>query len=185
VTLFLKKPGVDRAACLRELFTDGRSLGWLTGMLRDEVFAHGLYGDRAEPEEQRLLTQQEFRTVLDIMLERNRSADPEVLLNVPNLLSLLYGWLQGGGRDKVREWVAARINTDAGLVALLWRLRGYGNASDICEYFPLRKRDLDHFMDFADAERRVIAVRNNLQAPEDQRRLAEELATAIEQGRRH
>lgn len=185
VTLFMRMHGVDRAACLRELFSEGRSLGWLTSILRDEIFAHGLYGDRVEPEDQRLLTQQEFTWTLDTMLHRYRSEDPEVLLNVPNLLSLLYGWLQGGGEDQVREWVAARIETDEGLLALLSRLRGYANASDIGEYFPLRRRDLDHFMDFDNAEIRVNAIRSNLQATEHQRRLAEELATAIEQGRRN
>jgi hypothetical protein len=185
VATLLKKPGVDRAACIQELFRHGRSLGWLTSILRDEIFAHGIYGDRAQPEEQRLLNHEEFRAVLDTMLERYDSTDPKVLINVPNLLSLLYGWTQGGEQSDVRKWVAGRIGTDAGLLALLSRLRGYSNSSDIGEYFPLRKRDLDHFLDFEDAEGRLKAISSNSKAPEDHRRLANELLVAIEQGRRN
>jgi hypothetical protein len=183
VTTLIKKPGVDRAACLQALFSNGRSLGWLTRILRDEIFAHGLAGHRAEPEEQRLLTPDEFRAVLGTMLDRYRSTDPQALLDVPNLLSLLYGWTQGGGERDVREWVAARIGTDAGLLALLSRLRSRVISSATGEYFPLQKKDLERFLDFNDAERRLKAISGNPKAPERQRQLGDELLVAIEQGR--
>jgi predicted KAP-like P-loop ATPase len=184
VVRLLKKQGIDRAACLQALFSEGRSLGWLTSMLRDEIFAHGLYGDRAVPEEERLLTPEEFRAALGTMLERYRSTDPQVLLSAPNLLSLLYGWQQGGGQDDVREWVAARISTDAGLLGILPRLRGHANASDIGEYFPLRKADLDHFLDSEDALRRVQAISSDPKAPKADRQTASGILVAFEQGRR-
>src|SRR5262245_15119710 len=64
VELLLKKiPAGERAECLRRLFDHGRSLGWITSLLRSEIFAHGYYGHRSEPEEQRLLTVAEFEHV--------------------------------------------------------------------------------------------------------------------------
>jgi len=50
----------ERAKCVRVLFTDGQDLGWLTSLLRSEIFAHGLHGDRAQPESRRVLTPGEF-----------------------------------------------------------------------------------------------------------------------------
>ena len=95
VELLLKKvPPEERAECLRRLFTEGKALGWITSILRSEIFAHGHYGDRAEPEDQRLLTVAEFAHVLATMLRRFAATPPEDLMRVPNLMSVLYGWKQ-------------------------------------------------------------------------------------------
>ena len=53
-----------RRDCIARLFTEGRAIGWQTSLLRSEIFAHGHYGERAEPEAQRLLTPAEFQQVL-------------------------------------------------------------------------------------------------------------------------
>jgi hypothetical protein len=45
-----------RRDCIGRLFAEGRAIGWQTSLLRSEIFAHGHYGGREEPEAQRLLT---------------------------------------------------------------------------------------------------------------------------------
>ena len=184
VTVLLRNAAPDaRASCLRVLFTEGQSLGWLNAILRSEIFAHGHYGERPQPEDQRLLTAPEFAAALDTMFERYRNAPPAEILAVPNLISLLYGWAQGTGTDEARRWVVAQTATDAGLLAFLARARGWRATNDVV-YYPLKQTDLANFLDYDDAVHRVQRIAASPDAPADHRRLAAELIEAFGQDRR-
>ena len=184
VTLLLRKATPEvRAGCLRALFAEGPSLGWLNSILRSEIFAHGRYGNRAQPEDQRLLTTAEFAAALETMFGRYRNAPPADLLAVPNLISLLYGWDQGTGTDEARRWVEARVTTDAGLLAFLSRARSWRATNDVV-YYPLKQADLEKFLDYNNAVERVQRVAVSPDVPADQRTLAGELMDAFAQDRR-
>jgi hypothetical protein len=170
-----------RAACIDELFSNGRSLGWLTNILRSEIFSHGVYGDRAQPEEQRLLSVIEFQNVLATMLARYRDTSADALMNVPDLLNVLYAWRQGGNVEEPKNWVAARIETDKGLIAFLSRVRGWVAVNNTVMY-PLKRRDLENFLDFDAAKRRVQELASQPRLSMKQRRLVADLLTAFEQG---
>jgi hypothetical protein len=125
--------GEVRDASVRALFETGQSTGWLTSILRSQIFAHGHYGDKPEPEERWLLTQEEFERVMAMMLERYRTTPPTQLMRVPRFLSLLYAWRQAANDAEVSEWVQAQTTTDAGLWPFSRRF-GVGRKVVLLEY---------------------------------------------------
>jgi predicted KAP-like P-loop ATPase len=186
VKLLLKRVTGDvRATSLRTLFKEGRALGWLTDLLRSEIFSHGKYGDRAQPETEWLLTAAEFDDVLSAMLKRYREMPPADLMRVPQLLSLLFAWHQGSGTEEARRWVETQTVTDSGLLAFLSRVRSWRASSNVGVQYPLRHRELENFLDFENAVRRMEAVASSANASDADRRLASELLLAVEQGRDH
>ena len=84
--LLKRTAGNIRAGCLHTLFAQGRALGWLTHILRSEIFSHGHYGDHAEPEDNWLLTSAEFTDALSTMFGRYREM-PDAELIPTALLS--------------------------------------------------------------------------------------------------
>jgi len=183
VELLLRKvPDEQRAECIRRIFDDGRSLGWITSILRSEIFAHGHYGDRTEPPENRLLNAVEFEQARTTMLRRFAVTPPADLMNVPNLVSLLYGWKQASGNDDARTWVEANTRADDGLLAFLARARGWLSSSDDGIQYPLNRRDLSNFLDYDAAVRRVRAIAEDIQAAPERRQTAQELLLAFQQG---
>jgi predicted KAP-like P-loop ATPase len=180
--LLRRVAGIERERCVRTLFEHERALGWLTSILRAEIFSHGHYGDRTQPEDQRLLTAAEFTEVLSIMLDRYREASNARLMGVPDLMSLLYAWRQGGDPEEPRRWVNAQVETDAGLLAFLSRVRGWAAATGVGIYHPLKRSDLENFLNYEDALRRVKVIASSSDASEADRQRASELLTAFEQG---
>jgi hypothetical protein len=174
--------GEVRANCLRVLFWEGAALGWLTEVLRGEIFSHGRYGDRPEPSERRLLNDGEFEAVLSTMLNRYRETDPDELMRVPDLMNVLFAWLQGGGTDEARKWVSDRIQTEEGLLAFLSLMRTWAARNETV-YYPIRRANLEHFLDFDVAVRRLDRlVSGDATLSEAQRRLVLEVLDAIAQG---
>ena len=182
--LLKEVPPDERAVCLRRLFTEGKALGWITSILRSEIFAHGHYGDRAEPENQRLLTAAEFAQVLATMLRRFAETPPEDVMRAPNLISLLYGWKQASGTDDARLWVEANTRTDDGLLAFLARARGWSSSSSHGVQYPLKRADLQNFLDYDASIHRVRAIANDTHAAPERRQTAGELMLAFAQGQR-
>jgi KAP family P-loop domain len=177
-------PKAERPNLLEQLFSRGSALGWLTSVLRGEIFSHGHYGDRPKPEEQRLLTPAEFQRVLAIILRRYAETPDDVLLCVPNLVSLLYCWLQASGNDDVKHRVRTITQSDDGLLAFLSRARGWtskGNARGVVIRYPLQRRDLENFIEYEDAVRRVEKIAKSKDASSESRQLAEELLIAFKQ----
>src|SRR5271167_4871457 len=56
--LLRRLTGDERSATVQSPFNEGRALGWLTDIVRDEIFAHGLYGDRPIPESDWILNEE-------------------------------------------------------------------------------------------------------------------------------
>ena len=152
-------------------------------MLRSEIFAHGHYGDRPEPEKQRLLTPAEFERIRTTMLGRYTSMPPLELRAAPNLISLLYGWEQAAGNDDAKNWVRANTQSDDDLLAILARSRGCTSGSYGIQY-PLKRQDIGHFLDYDAARQRVRDFAERPDANANHRRIAAELLEAFAQGDR-
>ncbi len=170
-----------REAAVRSLFKEGRALGWLTSVIREEIFAHGLYGDQPKPQSDWLLNADEFRSALNMILDRYRNMPPEELMRVPDFLSLLYAWHQSGNANEVKGWVEKQISTDPGLLAFLSKTRSWMNVNGV-QFYPLKRRDLGNFLDFDRAVRRLEVIALDSDASPSQRTVAKELLAAAEHG---
>jgi KAP family P-loop domain len=174
--------GQEREVILRQMFRHCKAIGWLTQILRNEIFAHGRFGDRAIPPDRWLLTSEEFDKTLSIMLQRYREAVPLELLKVPNFLSLLYAWMQGSGTNEARDWVSRLTEADEGLLDFLSVARGRAVSSHRGIYYPLKRRDLEPLMDVENVLQRLDAIAANPGATSDNRKRAGELRTAFVNG---
>lgn len=185
VTKLLATVGpATRDACLEQLFSAGAAIGWQTSLLRGEIFAHGHYGNRAEPEEQRLLTPAEFERIRTIMIGRYTSMPPYELRKVPNLISLLYDWEQAAGNHDAKNWARANTQSDDDLLAMLGRARGWTSGSYGVQY-PLKREDIGHFLDYDATRQRVREIADRPDANANHRSLAAELLVAFAQGDDH
>jgi hypothetical protein len=180
--LLRETTGDVRQGCVTALFVKGRAISWLTEILRAEIFAHGYYGDHVQPETEWLLTGLEFWEVLVTMLRRYRDTPPPELMRVPQFLSLLYAWRQGGDPEEVRLWVTKQTATDGGLLLFLSSIRSW-RAANGHVYHPLKRDDLQNFLAVDNALQRLEVISTSTGAPDQQRKLASELLTAAEQGR--
>jgi hypothetical protein len=183
VRVFLRNlPPEMRTEALDALFTDGASLGWLTDIMRTEIFDHGVFGDRRTPEDQWLLTGDEFNAALDAMLGRYRTSDPDELMRTPNFLSLLYGWQQGSETDEAKEWVVAQSNSDAALLKLLPRMRSIAFRNAVV--YPLNKDDMERFFDYPALLERVQSIIDSPDTSEQHRSTANTVMAALRLGDR-
>jgi predicted KAP-like P-loop ATPase len=172
-----------RADCLYQLFSTGAAIGWQTYLLRGEISAHGHYGDRSKPEDQRLLSPDEFEQVRPIMLARYAAMPPEQLGAAPNLISLLYGWEQAAHNDDAKNWAQANTQSEENLLAFLSRARGWSLSSDRGVQYPLKRQDVGHFLDYDATIQRVRAIAARPDGSTADRLLANDLLLAFEQGR--
>ncbi len=88
---------------------------------------------------------------------------------------------QSGDEAGVRDWVREQHATDAGFLKLLAACRGWMQSDKT--YYPLRRRDLEHFLDFDEALERLRKISDDRRKTEDERALAEELLKAAELGK--
>lgn len=166
-----------RRSLIKELFGSGRSLGWLSNVLRSEIFAHGHYGDRAVDPEQRLLTPQEFQIALNLLPKRLAKADD--LLETPRLLSVLYGWEQAVGPEPVLRWVANQIDSDEGLLALLDAMRSW-QATNGTVHFPLSRTNVVHFVGEAGLQH-LTRIASDRKSPDAVRQKASQLVALLDE----
>jgi len=84
-----------RSGIINETFASGKSIGWLMcELIRSQIFAHGRYGDRPTSEESWVLSKEELDDAIKLLLGRFKSTDRERIIDTPEVLSLMYGWMQ-------------------------------------------------------------------------------------------
>jgi predicted KAP-like P-loop ATPase len=122
----IKRAGgeAEWTAILSDLFAHSPHLDWLTFLLRDETFDHGVYGDRPNPSDA-ITTKAQFETVRDAMFVRYRALGIAEVAKGPRAPSALYAWSQADGRQEVAAAVAAHVaDDDARLIEFLLQLSG-------------------------------------------------------------
>lgn len=172
----------QRFELLRNLFSKGKALGWLVSVLRGEIFAHGHYGQKPKPLDQRLLKVEEFQEILPIILRRFSETPAEKIMETPDLLSLLYCWQQGAKNEDAAEWVKRNTRSDEQLIRFLSRVRGVRHRDSFGLHYPLIKRELAPFIDCEESLRRVKEIAERENASVELKIPAKELLTAFAQG---
>lgn len=173
----------SRKSVLEKLFRPGMSYSWLGEIIRTATFEHGLYGDSPKPEEERLLTTDEFDMIRKLYLSMIHEEDPKTLLNLPDLLEFLFSWLQLGEEKEVREWVASESNTDERLLDLLEHM-GRSRENFAAGSSRLKPEELRHFFGDIDIvfSRLTGLMEDESRTPEDRER-AKQLSAQLDDGK--
>ena len=79
--------------------------------------------------------------------------------------------------------MSAQTATNAGLLSFLSRVRSWRASSGAGIQYPLKRRDLENFLDFDAALKRLETISTSAEASEPDRRLAHELLIAAKQDR--
>ena len=174
----------ERLPVLKELFANAASLAWLNAIVRDAIVEHGFAGHRAEPVEQRLLTEEEFECIRVAFLERLEQTDEVDLKKIPYFLSLLYGWYQAGEGKKAITWVRKQSSDDADFVDLLDHMKSKSSISDgngTVDNYYLAKQTLEMFFGSVSAvEERLARIISDMVQTEEIRAKAIILNELIE-----
>jgi predicted KAP-like P-loop ATPase len=149
----------DQTSVVIKMFRDGHAIGWLSSLLRVEIFAHGLHGDRAESEEKWILSDNQIGQVVEVMTCRYREMTVKEILDTPSPISVLYAWLQAGDREGPRKLLSSSIQSDASLIEILEKLTTTITSSNRGTFSILKKGNLDHFLDYDQVVRRVDELR--------------------------
>lgn len=173
---------IGHGACgaLLDAFRNGAAIGWLTYLFRSETFSHGRHGDQRRPEREWLLTEPEWDQAAEAMLARYASLGMAAILATPDPLSLLYGWIQGGGAEQARSAVEDWTADDGRLLEFLGEVGTTLRSSTDGETQIIRKENLEAFFDLEALRGRVTALANAA-GPLQER--AREILERIDQGR--
>ena len=138
------------------MFQNGRALGWLSSVFRDETFAHGRYGDR--PTSNRMLNTEELDTVTEVLIARYRQMSFEEFTRLPQPIGALYAWQQGGDHEGPRALIASAIQTDDGLVSTVEHLCGViqlASGDSVERVIALSRSNLSDLLDYDSARSRI------------------------------
>ncbi|ATE63003.1 hypothetical protein [Rhizorhabdus dicambivorans] len=159
VSILLRRLDAEqRAEIINYMFEHGDAIGWLTKILRHEIFAHGRYGDRPRQEEERIFAGPELDRVIDVMLRRYRQLSADTLFSSIDPLSLLFAWRQAGDEDGPRQITAKASASDEGFVNVLERLTTTRDSSDEGRTSVLKRNDVSPFLDYDDAVQRASSL---------------------------
>ena len=146
---------------LKDLFANAASLAWLNGIVVEAIVEHGFAGFSGKPENQWLLTEDEFQCARTEFLKRMKrfgAIDPK---EVPYFLSLLYGWYWAGGSKEVGTWVRKQCSDDGHFVNFLDHMMSKMSVSkgDGTEYkYYLARQTLEIFFGSVNAVAERLSV---------------------------
>ena len=167
-----------QAETVLQMAGDGQAINWLVGkFFRSQLFRHGKVGNETVTPDQWEISEQILDQAIEILKERiNQQSTKDLIPNLPDVSSYLYGWLNITEDEEAVEWVREYAETDEGLLNILNHLRGWSMSDKV--YYPLSQEAVERFLDW-DA---VTARLDNLKDGEFADRVAE-LQLAIDQAR--
>ena len=163
--LLRKAPREAQLEILKEIFSRGKALGWIAGLLSDDIFARGLAGEDNKGSQEPFFDAEEFEMAKSTFLCRINSESAEKIMSAPD----------------VRSWCEVQTKTDEGLLAFLAKSRARANSSKIGIYYPLHKGTIADFIDYDVAVARTRKLATSTK-DRNTRELAEELNLAFQQG---
>lgn len=106
---------------VEKIFTEGRALGFISHLLRNETFSHGFYGERPEAADA-ATSKETFERIRTIMLQRYAACGLDRIMEQREAITILYAWAQAGGRDDVVQAVAMHTVEDQAFVEFMRKI---------------------------------------------------------------
>ena len=146
-------PLTQRSSTLAAMFRRGSAIEWLTSILRDQMFAHGLVGDRAVRGGE-FLSLDEVEIARREMLSRFRKLTATDYRSLARPLNLLFAWYQGGDEIGPRTLLGQASAADEDFLSVLDGLAVEVSSSN-GNYRKLSKENLRYFLDYDATKQRV------------------------------
>jgi hypothetical protein len=133
-----------------------KAINWLSHVLRDQGFAHGLpQGNRNYPEHQ-WLSRDELDESIVLITKRYETFGAKKIFNLPSPLDVLYCWVQLGNEPAAKQYIAAATRDDTGFLSALEAMRGWQDSSETGVTHPLRSHVITNFLDTKDVFTRLV-----------------------------
>lgn len=164
---------------LYELYQTG-DLSWLVGYFhRQELFDHGLVGDRVDLEELRFLKADEV-IIGGSILESRIVLSEHILLSLPNFGAFVWGWRDLSGVVRVKKWITEHLVDDKDFIEFLDKIRNWAMSDKV--YYPLSRSAVTVFFDYEEVVQRLDRIYDS--AIPDMVARVEDLRLALKQGDR-
>lgn len=101
----------DKTSIIDAIFNNQPSIGWITSIVREEVFSHGIFGGQGKHPSERVFSPTEMKKATQLLVNAYDCLSPHDLQRLPKLLPILYTWVQidpqndAAARSKFRELV--------------------------------------------------------------------------------
>ncbi|HEV2080418.1 MAG TPA: hypothetical protein VGR19_11060 [Allosphingosinicella sp.] len=181
----LRLLGDQRIQVIREMFAEGSAMGWLSSIFRDEIFAHGRYGDR--PSSKRLFTAEELDLVGEALVARYRGLTFADFAALPQPLSTLFAWQQGGDPEGPRVLLSKAMETDDGLLFVLENISGISQVATPSysrEVATLSRSNIAALVDYEAARSRIETLAADTSLDGDRRCRASKILESFKNGDR-
>lgn len=154
-------------SALQALFEASISLGFLSYLLRDETFGHGVYGNRPNPTD-RLTSRNGFEVIRKIMIARFAAGGIDTILTERRATDMLYAWSQAGDREKVVALVAEKSDDNGWLLRFIRKL-----------YSPTSTLSLDALANFFASPAKIARHIYNLAKAEPENAEAQDVVWSL------
>jgi len=138
----------DRAATIEILLSltiTGASWVWIANFIRDLLWQNGLAGDRAEPEQDRILTNEELGSVRRQFCDRLNGVELQsVLPQADDLGGVVWAWQDIAGSESLITWITQHCISDEAFLKLLLSLRSHIISSASGHYLALNIKNICH-----------------------------------------
>ncbi|WP_316237200.1 P-loop NTPase fold protein [Bradyrhizobium sp. SZCCHNR1015] len=138
-----------------EVVGKAKAVSWLSHVIRDQGFAHGLpAGNRSYPERQ-WLNRNELDDSIAVITARYEKMGAKRIFKLIYPSEVLFCWIQLGDKDRAREHIATAVQDDAVFLGALEAMRGWQNSSETGVTYPLRAQTIENFLDLEETFTRL------------------------------
>lgn len=139
----------DRAKAMETLLSltkKGTAWVWIANYIRDLLWQNGLAGNRAEPERERILKDEELECIRHHFCQRLNEGElmKSLFEQEGELGGFVWAWQDLAGSESVTSWITQQSESDKAFLLLLLSLRSHIISSATGHYLALKIKDIAH-----------------------------------------
>lgn len=170
-----------RARVIVRMFSEGKSLDWLTGIIREATFAYTPELENSSNSEAQILTLEEFKIAKSEFLRRMAKSSPSELLRARYFLSLMYAWYQLGDKKGSVSFIRENSTSEEDFLIILEKMSSWSDSSVDGVQYKLNQSTIKIFFESElSVKERLTRIINNERAPEEVRIKANRIFNSIE-----